>query len=143
MITTANLGFPRMGRDRELKWALERHWRGELDAGALAAIARELRARHWELQAARSIGRIPSGDFSLYDHVLDTAVTLGAVPARFGGPFDASNASADALAQYFTMARSGADASALELTKWFDTNYHYLVPELEPDQQFAYTSPTT
>ncbi|MCB1247381.1 MAG: 5-methyltetrahydropteroyltriglutamate--homocysteine S-methyltransferase, partial [Acidimicrobiia bacterium] len=78
---TANLGFPRIGRDRELKWALERHWRGELDTVALRETAANLRGRHWKLQADRSIGRIPSGDFSFYDHVLDTAVTLGAVPA--------------------------------------------------------------
>ena len=137
MITTANLGFPRMGVDRELKWTLERFWRGEVDAIALQATARELRARHWALQTERGIARIPSGDFSLYDHVLDTAVTLGAVPARFAASAD------DPLAQYFLMARGGADIPALELTKWFDTNYHYLVPELAPDQTFSYTSSTS
>jgi 5-methyltetrahydropteroyltriglutamate--homocysteine methyltransferase len=143
MITTANLGFPRIGRDRELKWALERHWRGELDAAALLDVAAGLRIANWALQLARGIERIPSGDFSLYDHVLDTAVTLGAVPERFGAPFDASTGDPDALDRLFTMARGAQDVPALELTKWFDTNYHYLVPELAPDQTFAYTSPTT
>ena len=140
MITTANLGFPRIGRDRELKWALERHWRGAMDGDALLAVASELRATHWRLQADRGIARVPSGDFSLYDHVLDTAVTLGAVPERFGTPFDLAPGSADALAGYFRMARGADGIPALELTKWFDTNYHYLVPELDPSQHFAYTS---
>jgi 5-methyltetrahydropteroyltriglutamate--homocysteine methyltransferase len=143
MITTANLGFPRMGVDRELKWALERYWRGQTHAAALTAVAQELRGRHWQLQAERGIARIPSGDFSYYDHVLDTAVTVGAVPARFGAAFDASNDEPSALAQYFLMARGGPDVPALELTKWFDTNYHYLVPELAPDQTFSYASPRT
>ena len=143
MITTANLGFPRMGADRELKWALERHWRGELDAGGLSVIARGLRRTHWELQQRRRIDRIPVGDFSFYDHVLDTAVTLGAVPERFGEPFDVSISAPAALEQYFTMARGAPEVPALELTKWFDTNYHYLVPELTPDQSFTYASPTT
>ncbi len=140
MIAAANLGFPRMGRDRELKWALERHWRGVLDADGLLAVARDLRARHWRLQADRGFSRLPSGDFSLYDHVLDTAVTLGAVPQRFGVPFDLATGGDDALARYFQMARGGPGVPALELTKWFDTNYHYLVPELSVDQRFAYAS---
>ena len=140
MIAAANLGVPRMGRDRELKWALERHWRGVLDADGLLAVARDLRARHWRLQADRGFSRVPSGDFSLYDHVLDTAVTLGAVPERFGVPFDLATGGDDALARYFQMARGGPGVPALELTKWFDTNYHYLVPELSVDQRFAYAS---
>jgi 5-methyltetrahydropteroyltriglutamate--homocysteine methyltransferase len=143
MITTASLGFPRMGVDRELKWALERYWRGQLDPAGLTAVATELRGRHWQLHADRGIARIPSGDFSYYDHVLDTAVTVGAVPERFGTTFDASSDEPSALAQYFLMARGGPDIPALELTKWFDTNYHYLVPELAPDQTFSYSSPRT
>jgi 5-methyltetrahydropteroyltriglutamate--homocysteine methyltransferase len=139
-VTTANLGFPRIGRDRELKWALERHWRGELDGAGLLAVARTLRATHWQLQAARGFDRIPSGDFSLYDHVLDTAVTLGAVPERFGPPIDLSTGDDAALATYFRMARGAQGIPPLELTKWFDTNYHYLVPELVPDQSFTYAS---
>ena len=140
-LTTANLGFPRIGRDRQLKWALERHWRGELDGNGLRATARLLRSTHWQLQANRGIDRIPSGDFSLYDHVLDTAVTLGAVPGRFGSPIDLSTGDAAALATYFRIARGAEGVPALELTKWFDTNYHYLVPELAPDQSFTYASP--
>ncbi len=136
MITTANLGFPRMGADRELKWALEEHWRGDLDAAGLSEVAQQLRARHWNLQAERGIDAIPSGDFSYYDQMLDAAVTLGAVPERFGAPFDV----AAALDTYFLMARGGPGIAALELTKWFDTNYHYLVPELAPDQCFGYSS---
>ena len=140
-LTTANLGFPRIGRDRQLKWALERHWRGELDGSGLLDVARTLRSNHWQLQADRGFDRIPSGDFSLYDHVLDTAVTLGAVPERFGPPIDLSTGDAGALAIYFRMARGAEGVPALELTKWFDTNYHYLVPELAPDQSFTYASP--
>jgi 5-methyltetrahydropteroyltriglutamate--homocysteine methyltransferase len=138
--TTANLGFPRIGRDRELKWALERHWRGELDGSGLLDVARTLRTTHWRLQAERGFDRIPSGDFSLYDHVLDTAVTLGAVPERFGPPLDLSSGDDAALATYFRMARDAEGIPPLELTKWFDTNYHYLVPELAPDQTFTYAS---
>jgi len=140
-LVAANLGFPRMGRDRELKWALERHWRGDLDAAGLRATAAELRAAHWRLQADRGIAVIPSGDFSYYDQVLDTAVALGAVPERFGAPADL--ATDDGLATYFRMARGAEGVPALELTKWFDTNYHHLVPELAPDQGFAYRSTHT
>ena len=143
MTTAANLGFPRIGRDRELKWALEKYWRGDADAATLAGVASTLRAANWRLQQSLGIARIPSGDFSLYDQVLDTAVTLGAVPARFGEPFDLSGWDAAALDTYFAMARGAQDVPALELTKWFDTNYHYLVPELAPDQRFGYTSQTT
>jgi 5-methyltetrahydropteroyltriglutamate--homocysteine methyltransferase len=142
MVVTANLGFPRMGAARELKFALERHWRGEdPDATALLDTAATLRARHWQLQVERGIDRVPVGDASLYDHVLDTAVTFGAVPERFGGePFDPSGGDPEALARYFTLARGAAQGPALEMTKWFDTNYHYLVPELATDQRFAYSS---
>lgn len=143
MIHTANLGFPRVGVDRELKWALERHWRGDIDAAELNEVARTLRERHWRLQSELGIDRIPAGDFSYYDHVLDTAVTVGAVPARFGPAVDVSTGDADALGRYFAMARGEDGVPALELTKWFDTNYHYLVPELDADQTFEYVSPTT
>jgi 5-methyltetrahydropteroyltriglutamate--homocysteine methyltransferase len=145
-LTTANLGFPRMGDRRQLKRALERHWRGDdPDGRELTASARDLRAGHWRLQADHGIDRIPSNDFSLYDHMLDTTLMVGAVPGRFGGePFDPSTAEADALQRYFALARGaavdGTDCVPLELTKWFDTNYHYLVPELAPDQTFAYGS---
>lgn len=143
MTIAANLGFPRIGRDRELKWALEKYWRGDSDAAALTERAYRLRCENWERQRARGIARIPAGDFSLYDQMLDTAVALGAVPTRFGEPFDLSTWDAEALDTYFAMARGAQGVPALELTKWFDTNYHYLVPELTPDQRFAYTSRTT
>lgn len=141
MTITANLGFPRMGIARELKWAVERAWRDDR-YDELRGTAAALRARHWTLQANRNIDRVPVGDSSLYDHVLDATLAVGAVPERFGGhPFDPSSGSDDDLRRYFVMARGGeldgSDRAPLELTKWFDTNYHYLVPEFEPDQVFA------
>ena len=130
------LGFPRIGRDRELKKALESYWADQASAEDLARTARALRQQHWTAMKHAGLDHIPSNDFSLYDHVLDTAVMLGAVPDRFRGI-------ADPLRRYFAMARGLQDAAtrtdvaALEMTKWFDTNYHYLVPELAADQAFA------
>ncbi len=136
MTLTTNLGFPRIGPRRELKHALEAHWRGELSAAQLELAGRELRARHWTLQYEGGITLPPSNDFSLYDHVLDTAVLFDAIPQRYRALADA-----DPLAGYFAMARGhqsgGLDLRALEMTKWFDTNYHYLVPELEAGQAFS------
>jgi 5-methyltetrahydropteroyltriglutamate--homocysteine methyltransferase len=131
MARTAVLGLPRMGADRELKHALESHWAGRTSEGDLLATARTVRAAGWRRACAAGIGAIPSGDHSLYDHVLDTAWALGAVPARFG------ELDRDGLAGYFTLARGAADVRPLEMTKWFDTNYHYLVPELAPGQAFS------
>ena len=128
------LGFPRIGRDRELKKALERHW--STGDAALHVTARDLRRRHWVAMKDAGIDHVPSNDFSLYDHVLDTAVLFGAIPARF-------RAIEDATARYFAMARglqdpaTDTDVAALEMTKWFDTNYHFLVPELTLDQAFT------
>lgn len=137
MTTLHNLGFPRIGLRRELKQALESYWRGELDQAELEQTGRDLRARHWALQAEAGIGLLPVGDFSFYDHVLDTSCLLGVVPERFGAGGTAGEVDLDT---YFRMARgrapSGEDAVACELTKWFDTNYHYLVPELQADQPF-------
>ena len=111
-----------MGAARELKFALEAFWRGERTEQELEAAARELRARHWRLQQAAGMTHIPSNDFSLYDHVLDMLAALGAAPERFGaGPVTP--------ARYFAMARNSQEQTAMEMTKWFDTNYHYLVPE--------------
>ena len=128
------LGFPRMGINRELKWALEKFWRGETGEAELLAVADELKKRHWTIQAEAGMDLLPVGDFSLYDHVLDTAAMLGAVPERFGHPGGEVG-----LATYFRMARGDAAHSvpAMEMTKWFDTNYHYLVPELSPATRFA------
>ncbi len=136
MTLTTNLGFPRIGARRELKQALEAHWRGELPATQLLDTARELRARHWRLQCEAGIDLPPSNDFSLYDQVLDTAFLFDAIPQRYRALADAAP-----LAGYFAMARGlqreGTDLHALEMTKWFDTNYHYLVPELEAGQRFT------
>ena len=123
MTVASNLGFPRMGARRELKRGLEAYWRGEIDERALLDIAAALRAEHWRLQNAAGLDHVPSNDFSLYDHVLDTAAMVGAVPERYrwqGGSVD--------LATYFAMARGAQsdtlDVPAMEMTKWFDTNYH-------------------
>jgi len=129
-------GFPRIGLKRELKRALESHWRGDSHADALLDTARSLRQRHWQLQRDAGADVVPCNDFSLYDHVLDTAVLFDAIPARYRPIFDESH-----LDGYFAMARGhkrdGHDLHALEMTKWFDTNYHYLVPELHAGQHFA------
>ncbi len=136
MIATTNLGFARMGAHRELKWALERAWRGQ-DPGFddLGSTAAELRARHWRLQADHGVDPVPTGDFALYDHVLDTAIAVGAVPRRFG-PGAGAGDGPEALESAFLLARGSQGVPALELTKWFDTNYHHLVPELEASTAF-------
>jgi len=131
MAHTHLLGFPRIGAQRELKFALESFWRGESDAAQLHGTAAALRRRHWALQRDAGLTHIVAGDFSLYDGMLDLSVLLGALPARFG--FDAR---ALTPAQYFELARGNAAQPAMEMTKWFDTNYHYLVPELAPDTRF-------
>ena len=135
MTLSANLGFPRIGAHRELKAALESFWKGALPKSDLLATARELRARHWHLQKEAGIEIIPSNDFTLYDHVLDTAIALGAIPERFAYLRDG-----DPLDLYFACARGTDAAPAMEMTKWFDTNYHYIVPEFTPGQRFALSS---
>jgi len=134
-----NLGYPRIGARRELKFALERYWRGEIDREALEAEGRALRAAHWRRQQEAGLDWIPVGDFSFYDQVLDHSAMFGVVPERFG--WDGGEVDLDL---YFRMARgrapSGAPAAACEMTKWFDTNYHYLVPELARGQRFALSS---
>ncbi|MGH8153198.1 MAG: 5-methyltetrahydropteroyltriglutamate--homocysteine S-methyltransferase [Rhodanobacteraceae bacterium] len=136
MTHVAFSGFPRIGAKRELKRALESHWRGEIDADALRKMAHGLRARHWHLAHDAGADSVPVNDFSLYDHVLDTAVLFDAIPDRYR-PL----CGRDPLAGYFAMARGahsdGVDLHALEMTKWFDTNYHYIVPELDAHQRFA------
>ena len=129
---THTLGFPRIGAHRELKFALERHWRGESQAEVLPQVAQDLRARHWLAQRHAGLDFATAGDFSLYDTMLDHALMFGAVPARFGFAPGAVS-----LSQYFELARGNAAQGAMEMTKWFDTNYHYLVPELTPDQSFS------
>jgi 5-methyltetrahydropteroyltriglutamate--homocysteine methyltransferase len=132
MIFSTNLGFPRIGAHRELKKALENYWRGVSSAAELAAIASTLRTRHWIAQQKAGLTHIPSNDFSLYDHVLDTIAMVGGVPERFS--YAGGSVSLDL---YFAMARGQQNASAMEMTKWFDTNYHYIVPELSADTRFA------
>lgn len=132
MITTASLGFPRIGARRELKTTLEAYWRGEIDADGLDRALAAQRAARWSLQREQGIDAIPSNDFPPYDHVIDACCLLGAVPARFdhpGGPVP--------TATVFRMARGDAGVAALEMTKWFDTNYHYLVPELDAATRFT------
>ncbi|MFE6887771.1 5-methyltetrahydropteroyltriglutamate--homocysteine S-methyltransferase [Streptomyces sp. NPDC057694] len=125
-------GYPRQGRNRELKKAVEGYWKGRVTADALRTTAAELRRGNWRELAASGISEVPTGDFSPYDHVLDTTVMVGAIPARHRAAVDA-----DALDGYFAMARGTQDVAPLEMTKWFDTNYHYLVPELGPDTVFT------
>ncbi|MGW7042476.1 5-methyltetrahydropteroyltriglutamate--homocysteine S-methyltransferase [Streptomyces avermitilis] len=125
-------GYPRQGRGRELKKAIEGYWKGRVDADALRTTATGLRRDTWQQLAEAGIHEVPTGDFSYYDHVLDTSVMVGAIPARHRAAVEA-----DALDGYFAMARSTQDVAPLEMTKWFDTNYHYLVPELGPDTVFS------
>ncbi len=135
MAKTHNLGFPRIGARRELKFALEHYWRGELTEQDLLQQAAELRAIHWQLQS--SLNWVPVGEFSLYDQVLDMSATLGNLPPRV------NELGGDALSAYFRTARGRApvdsgDAvvAAGEMTKWFDTNYHYIVPEFTRETTF-------
>ncbi|MFJ3876372.1 5-methyltetrahydropteroyltriglutamate--homocysteine S-methyltransferase [Streptomyces sp. NPDC090077] len=125
-------GYPRQGRNRELKKAIEGYWKGRVSADALRQTAAELRRSNWQQLAEAGIHEVPTGDFSYYDHVLDTSVMVGAVPERHR-----EATTADALDGYFAMARGTQDVAPLEMTKWFDTNYHYLVPELGPDTVFT------
>ncbi|WP_027146727.1 5-methyltetrahydropteroyltriglutamate--homocysteine S-methyltransferase [Mesorhizobium sp. WSM3626] len=147
-VPVATLGVPRIGRRRELKRALEAYWSRKSSAADLLETARALRAANWIEQGDRGVTKIPSNDFSLYDHVLDTATMVGAVPPRYG--WSEGEISLDT---YFAMARGsqgeaaggdhtnhGQAVTALEMTKWFDTNYHYMVPELADDQAFALSS---
>ncbi len=134
-ILSANLGFPRIGSHRELKQALESYWSGASGADALGRTAQSLRARHWFLQQKAGLDHIPSNDFSFYDQMLDTIAMLGAVPPRFG--HDGGTVPLDL---YFAMARGRKDAPAMEMTKWFDTNYHYIVPELTAEMDFRLSS---
>lgn len=142
MALSHSLGFPRIGRDRELKKALEAHWKGELDETGLRAVGQRLRAEHWQLQKDAGIDLLPVGDFAWYDQVLSHSLAFGVIPERF-----CPAAGKPTLETLFAMARGAVankssgtccgGAHAQEMTKWFDTNYHYLVPEFCADQQFA------
>lgn len=131
---THTLGFPRIGLDRELKRAVERYWRGEAGEAEVRGTAHELRLRHWRLQREAGIDIVPVGDFSYYDHMLDTITALGAVPERYGHPGGPIG-----MDTYFLMARGEkgeGGLKAMEMTKWFDTNYHYIVPEIAETMKF-------
>ncbi|MCQ9616190.1 5-methyltetrahydropteroyltriglutamate--homocysteine S-methyltransferase [Paenalcaligenes niemegkensis] len=131
-----NLGFPRIGKQRELKRAVESYWAGKLLSEDLLETGRQLRERHWQIQKSAGVDLVPVGDFAWYDQILEWTTLLGVVPARFAQD-SAETVSLDTL---FRMARgrapSGTPAAACEMTKWFDTNYHYIVPEITPGQEF-------
>ncbi|KAJ8446173.1 hypothetical protein Cgig2_015944 [Carnegiea gigantea] len=128
------VGYPRMGPKRELKFALESFWDGKITAEELQKIASGLRASTWKEMAGAGIKYIPSNTFSYYDQVLDTTAMIGAVPPRYGW-----NGGEIGFDVYFSMARGNDTVPAMEMTKWFDTNYHYIVPELGPDMKFTYS----
>jgi len=143
MALAHNLGFPRIGRDRELKKALEAYWKGELNETGLRVVGARLRAEHWQLQKDAGIELLPVGDFAWYDQVLAHSLMFGVIPARFR-----EHGTQPGLDTLFAMARGVSHSSccggshaqpafAQEMTKWFDTNYHYLVPEFSADQQFS------
>jgi 5-methyltetrahydropteroyltriglutamate--homocysteine methyltransferase len=139
MAQATNLGYPRIGPDRELKRATEAYWKAELSLEDLLQTGAKLRMQAWKLQREAGIDIIPCNDFSFYDQVLDAVATVGAVPSRYG--WSEGQVGMDT---YFAMARGaqreGLDVGAMEMTKWFDTNYHYLVPEYSPGQTFSQSS---
>ncbi|MGH8710179.1 MAG: 5-methyltetrahydropteroyltriglutamate--homocysteine S-methyltransferase [Burkholderiales bacterium] len=139
---THNLGYPRIGSRRELKKACESYWSSQISLDALLEAGRAIRRNDWRLQQEAGIDLIPCNDFSLYDHVLDLSLMVGAIPTRYRPLLDKPENSK--LDLYFAMARGyqkdGLDLIAMEMTKWFDTNYHYLVPEFTKNQTFSLTS---
>jgi 5-methyltetrahydropteroyltriglutamate--homocysteine methyltransferase len=141
MVWTTTLGFPRIGPNRELKRACERFWASPLAGPDLYATATNLRRARWDTQRAAGLDQLPVGDFSLYDHVLDAIALVGAVPARYAWPKTATEVD---LPTYFAMARGrqqdGLDVPAMQMTKWFNTNYHFVVPEWHADQRFRLAS---
>ena len=149
-LRTNNLGYPRIGEKRELKKATEAYWKGKLSRDDLLETARELRRRHWIKQQQAGIDGIPSNDFSFYDQMLDMSCLLGNIPPRF--QWSGSTVDLDTM---FSIARGGRSPEstnshastngktpqvASEMTKWFDTNYHYIVPEFSPSTQFKIAS---
>jgi len=136
MVIAHHLGFPRIGIKRDLKWELERYWKGEITQEALLSEGKRIRALNWDYQIEAGHDFLSTGDFAWYDQVLNMSTLLGVIPERFmDGPYN--------LDTYFRMARgrapSGKDTYACEMTKWFDTNYHYIVPEFHIDQHFPIT----
>ncbi|HXV18660.1 MAG TPA: 5-methyltetrahydropteroyltriglutamate--homocysteine S-methyltransferase, partial [Candidatus Omnitrophota bacterium] len=135
MLKTAVLGYPRIGENRELKKATEAYWKGEISREALLSAARDIRKKNWLTQKEAGIDIIPSNDFSFYDQILDLTALVGAVPARYR--FSGNTVDLDT---YFSMARGASSVPAMEMTKWFDTNYHYIVPEFNKGQTFKLSS---
>ena len=135
MAKSTNLGMPRIGPDRELKRAVEAYWAGRSDAASVESVARTIRAANWQRQRDAGIDHIPSNDFSRYDQMLDATCLVGAIPERFGFTGDEVD-----LDTAFALARGRDGVQPLEMTKWFDTNYHYLVPELGPGSAFRLAS---
>jgi len=129
-IWSSNLGYPRVGEKRELKKALESYWQGNITDKELLQTAFFLQKNIWEVQKEAGIDFVPVGDFSLYDHMLDISINFGFIPKRFR-----QNGVKNDLGIYFNMARGAKDTPPLEMTKWFDTNYHYLVPEIDAEPQ--------
>ena len=142
MATSHCVGFPRIGKFRELKKATEAYWRGDLDQSALMAEGKRLRSMHWRMQQDAGMDWVATGDFAWYDQMLNHSMMLGAIPHRFEGSIEGQ--ADNLLDTQFRMARgrapSGQAAAACEMTKWFDTNYHYIVPELHQGQTFRLTS---
>jgi 5-methyltetrahydropteroyltriglutamate--homocysteine methyltransferase len=161
MVLSTTLGYPRIGPKRELKKALEAYWKGQMSMMELEAAAKDLRLQNWNLQKSKGVDQIPSNDFSYYDLMLDTACAVGAVPERYAAFWDGESTNEEL---YFAMARgyqkgkqtesageccsgkpdcsstASKDVIACDMTKWFDTNYHYIVPEFTKDQSFKLTS---
>ncbi len=139
---THNLGYPRIGSHRELKKASELYWAGKISAGELEQTAKAIRLQNWQLQKNAGIDIIPCNDFSYYDHVLDTCLMTGAIPERYHALMEQKQL--PELDLFFAMARGyqkeGFDVTAMEMTKWFDTNYHYIVPEFKARQKFNFFS---
>jgi 5-methyltetrahydropteroyltriglutamate--homocysteine methyltransferase len=136
---TQNLGYPRIGSQRQLKKACEQYWAGKIDMRALNQVASNIKEENWQTQLAAGIDLIPCNDFSFYDQVLDTSLLLGVIPNRYS-PVLSQIKSNHEIDLYFAMARGyqkdGLDITAMEMTKWLDTNYHYIVPEFTADQEF-------
>ncbi|MCK0162053.1 5-methyltetrahydropteroyltriglutamate--homocysteine S-methyltransferase [Allomuricauda sp. F6463D] len=138
---TSNLGYPRIGAHRELKRACEKYWSNKISLEDLIKTGKSIRKENWKLQHEKGIDLIPSNDFSFYDQVLDTTLMVGAIPERYKSTQESGK---NILDLYFAMARGlqkdGVDVIAMEMTKWFDTNYHYIVPEFTRDQEFELLS---
>ncbi|MDY3315973.1 5-methyltetrahydropteroyltriglutamate--homocysteine S-methyltransferase [Riemerella anatipestifer] len=138
MVKSNILGYPRIGEKRELKKANEQFWAGKITEDELQKVAKEIRTHNWKLQQEAGVDLVPSNDFSLYDQVLDATFSFNAIPTRY---LELEKAKKTDLELYFALARGyqkeGIDITAMEMTKWFDTNYHYIVPEFTKDQSFS------